>query len=731
MRVVREAERYEMRDQVKAALEGYDPSLDGEHLSVAEQERGELLERFPRERWPEMQLIDYAVGQEDSSDTYCRWIEFKAVHLGSIKGGSARKLIIYKRKNRPGWHYDEAAFDSVEQAWEAVRGQFVAAMDYARTGEWSAIDDLGALKAGQALLVKTLHLYFPEQILPINSREHLRHYLDLLDRPEAGESSLGAVALNRALLDELRTLDARELKTGELERFLYRHFPPESSASWFKISPGHRAEFWEECREGGFVCVGWDEIGDLRDFGSKDEFREAFDDAYGVGTGKYNDRPQIIARKANELWRLMELRPGDRIVANKGTSRILAVGTVREPVYEHDARRERYRHLILVEWDESYGTDIQPQGGWLNTIDKVTTEQRKLIEGKGEPGTDRSDGASAADVEVDPLYERIANALTAKGQVVLYGPPGTGKTFHARRFAVWWLLKRSGDEHPEAPLASADAVAEVEERLSGGKASESEGTKQWSFTTFHPSYAYEDFVEGYRPLPDGRGDTKLGLDDGIFKRVCRAAEQHSETTYLLIIDEINRANVAKVFGELITMLEPDKRGLRVTLPQSKERFVVPRNVFVLGTMNTADRSVALLDVALRRRFAFVELMPDPDLIEQAVGPLKLGDFLAGLNREVARVAGREKQIGHAYLMPSGEVVAEPAEFARAFWMEIVPLLQEYCYEEYGQLAEILGNKIVDVDGQTLNAELRDDPDALVEALATQFSASAAEADVSA
>jgi 5-methylcytosine-specific restriction protein B len=714
-----------MRDQVKAALERYDPSLDSESLDLAEQERAQLLDRFPQERWPEMRLTDYAVGQEDSSDTYCRWMEFKAVHLGSIKGGSAGKLIIYKRKDRPGWHYDEAAFESVEQAWDAVRAQFVTAMDYAGKGEWAAIEDLGALKAGQALLVKTLHLYFPEEILPINSRDHLRHFLTLLDRAEASESSLGAVPRNRALLAEMRALDARALSTGQLARFLYRHFPPESSARWFKIAPGRGAQYWEECRAGGFMCVGWDEIGDLREFGSKEEYRQAFDAAYGIGTGRYNDRPHIIARKANELWRLMELRPGDRIVANKGTSHVLAVGTVKEPVYEHDPRRESYRHLLLVDWDESYASDIPSQRGWLNTIDKVTGEQRKLIERKGEPGLPPPEG------EVDPLYERIGDALTAKGQVVLYGPPGTGKTFHARRFAAWWLLKQSGDQHPEQVLASDEAVAAAEEKLSGGSPSEIDDPKQWSFTTFHPSYAYEDFVEGFRPLPDDEGYTTLGLEDGIFKRVCGAAGRDPNATYLLIIDEINRANVAKVFGELITMLERDKRGLPVVLPQSKERFVVPPNVFVLGTMNTADRSVALLDVALRRRFAFVELMPDPDLIEQAVGPLKLGDFLAGLNREVASVAGREKQIGHAYLMPGGQVVAEPAKFARAFWMEILPLLQEYCYEEYGQLAEILGEKIVDVEGQALNAELQDDPDALVEALATQFSASAADAEVSA
>ncbi len=225
----------------------------------------------------------------------------------------------------------------------------------------------------------------------------------------------------------------------------------------------------------------------------------------------------------------------------------------------------------------------------------------------------------------------------------------------------------------------------------------------------------------------------LRLEDGLFKRICAAAQGDPDgNAHLLIIDEINRANVAKVFGELITLLEVDKRGLSVTLPQSKERFPVPENVFVLGTMNTADRSITLMDVALRRRFAFVELMPDPEPIEQAVGPLKLADFLAGLNREVARVAGREKQIGHAYLMPGGTPVAEAiADFARIFRLEIVPLLQEYCYEEYGRLVEILGPAIVDVEAQAFKDEILSDPDELVQALATRFSASAAVSDESA
>lgn len=160
--------------------------------------------------------------------------------------------------------------------------------------------------------------------------------------------------------------------------------------------------------------------------------------------------------------------------------------------------------------------------------------------------------------------------------------------------------------------------------------------------TFHPSYGYEDFIEGFRATTTAAGELSFTIQPGIFRRVCRAASDDPQGRYYLIIDEINRGDIPRIFGELVTLLDKPKRGSAVLLPLSEERFVVPSNVFIVGTMNTADRSIALLDVALRRRFGFIELMPDPTTLGNAViEGIALGPWLAALNQQVAVHAGTD------------------------------------------------------------------------------------------
>jgi 5-methylcytosine-specific restriction protein B len=183
-----------------------------------------------------------------------------------------------------------------------------------------------------------------------------------------------------------------------------------------------------------------------------------------------------------------------------------------------------------------------------------------------------------------------------------------------------------------------------------------------------------------------------------------------ERQFYLLIDEINRGDIPRIFGELLTVLENDKRGLSVLLPLSGERFVVPKNIYIIGTMNTADRSIALLDTALRRRFGFIELMPDYGILADTVvgGEILLGPWLSSLNERIRNSLGRDarnRQIGHAYFLQAGKPVTDFSLFSRILADDILPLLEEYCYEDYVALAQILGRGLIDEQEQRVREEL--------------------------
>ena len=253
------------------------------------------------------------------------------------------------------------------------------------------------------------------------------------------------------------------------------------------------------------------------------------------------------------------------------------------------------------------------------------------------------------------------------------------------------------------------------------------------FTTFHQSMNYEDFIEGIKPNLDG---TSIGykIQDGIFKQVSKEAAKHRDNNYVLIIDEINRGNVANIFGELITLIEDDKRttkwdkssetyidnpeGIRVKLPYSHasetseddemtkreegkedKDFGVPGNLYIIGTMNTADRSVEALDSALRRRFTFEELMPKPELLRgvNIKGLDKtLENLLKTINDRIEALKDREHQIGHSYFKEffGRKTEVEPKELEKAFTDKIIPLLQEYFYGDYEKIWLVVGDGFV-------------------------------------
>ena len=226
--------------------------------------------------------------------------------------------------------------------------------------------------------------------------------------------------------------------------------------------------------------------------------------------------------------------------------------------------------------------------------------------------------------------------------------------------------------------------------------------KRYEFVTFHQSYGYEDFVEGIRPVTDteddDEGDVRYRIEPGVFKKICHRAEMDPSNNYAIFIDEINRGNISKIFGELITLVELDKRlkkdgsGLKVHLPYSKQEFGVPNNLSIIGTMNTADRSIALIDIALRRRFQFKEMMPKLDVIENNVGTkgviegVDVKKLLETINRRIEFLYDRDHMIGHSYFLNCATL----DNTRDVFLQNIIPLLQEYFYGDWEKICLVLG-----------------------------------------
>lgn len=290
----------------------------------------------------------------------------------------------------------------------------------------------------------------------------------------------------------------------------------------------------------------------------------------------------------------------------------------------------------------------------------------------------RHDHTSNGTTDPPHSEEEMSQKTTQPKNQILYGPPGTGKTYITRKLAVEIC-------DGAAPESRDDLKKRYDELYELGRI---------RFVTFHQSFSYEDFVEGIRPVMDDGSETiRYRLEDGIFKTLCKEARQHPESKFVLIIDEINRANISKVFGELITLIEDDKRlgakeEIKVRLPYSREDFGVPSNVHIIGTMNTADRSIAMLDTALRRRFSFREIMPNPSLLPEDVDGINLRVMLEAMNRRIETLYDRDHTIGHAYLVG----VSSIDELADRFKHKIIPLLQEYFFDDWEKIRNVLADE---------------------------------------
>ena len=314
---------------------------------------------------------------------------------------------------------------------------------------------------------------------------------------------------------------------------------------------------------------------------------------------------------------------------------------------------------------------------------------------------------------VSNLWAHLGSHSTTDSKLVKHEKRSQPSLFDKTPESEWYLI-------PEGIEYIENSLEDIADILTGNENPDYEINieQYYKFVTFHQSYGYEDFLEGLKPKTDDTGAISYEIEQGVFKDICDKAKNDPANKYLLIIDEINRGNIAKIFGELITLIEDDKRlgeknEMTVTLPYSKEDFAVPSNLYIMGTMNTADRSIALLDIALRRRFTFLEIMPDYSITDYEIEGLNIGDLLKELNYMVAALIDRDHQIGHSYFcgiikkIKQDKLESAKIELQFVWYKKIIPLLQEYFYNDWEQLKLVLGDFVSENNTSNNNTKLRD------------------------
>lgn len=559
------------------------------------------------------------------------------------------------------FNWSEKNAESIRQFWDLFES-VVLEKDIS-----NIFDRMVNKTVSQYSLTMILYWIAPNRFLNLDGRN--RSYLSVLGFPDK-YPNLDYSKYSKLMQEVRQKMDDHSIPYSsfpELSHAAFLNTPKKQKTeridsnngiSYWLYAPGEQAVFWDEYYQDGIMGLGWNKIGDLKEYKKQNDLIAPLKKYYG------DDSSQV--QNANMLYIFAnDMKPGDIVFAKKGRSLIVGRGVVTSDYY-YDGTRENHPHLRKVEWND--------KGEWktdsllaMKTLTNITRFPELVIylnslidsdsdkfetplppKKSNKPYTDKDFLEEVFVSQKD--YIVLRNLLLRKKNLILQGAPGVGKTFAARRLAYAIMGEKDDDR-----------VMQVQ---------------------FHQNYSYEDFVMGYKPNDTGGFD----LRPGKFYKFCKKAQEDKDRKYFFIIDEINRGNLSKIFGELLMLIENDYRDKPIELSYKDEEFFVPSNVYIIGMMNTADRSLAMIDYALRRRFSFFEMKPgfETDAFNNHFlgwSSPKLRNLINAiieLNKVIADddSLGSGFCIGHSYLcnFEKGYDLDGIVEY------DIIPMLREYWFD---------------------------------------------------
>ena len=631
-----------------------------------------------------MDVLNTIFLHDGDKNNLCYNLEFNNRYsfAGSIKGGTAFKYSLFKSNKNQQWvsgsSLNQISLTEEEAIEEGtkIRDALVQGADLIEKTDLNTIKDYDILEnelnkifsnsgcsPSNSWVHKYFVLLFPEKFPCMHSNQMKVDTIKKLNLEV--EDGFYAQDGQFYLIAKKAGIKLYSIFDGRIER-LFNLFVEEEddglgdsdvkTVNYWIYSPGAGAEHWEEFYNQNILAIGWDGTGDLNDFSTKEDIKLHLQEIYN---DQFSHRNDVLA-----LWQFAnEIQVGDIIYAKKGMSEIIGKGII-EGEYLYDSSRDYYKHVRKIKWTDKGNwpydsklpmktlTNITNYTNMVNTI-KSHFESEEIIIEEEETYPPYTEEDFLDDVYIsEDKYNTLKDLLSIKKNLIIQGPPGVGKTFMAKRLAYSIM----GEKNQERCL----------------------------MVQFHQSYSYEDFIQGFRPSKDG-----FNLKNGSFYEFCKRAEDDDENKYFFIIDEINRGNLSKIFGELFMLIENDKRGEKnkIRLVYSDELFYIPKNVYIIGLMNTADRSLAMLDYALRRRFRFFTLTPGFDSTgfknyQNGLASDKFNkviDLIKELNVKIAadETLGAGFTIGHSYFCN----LKDERDLKNIIDYEIIPLLEEYWFDE--------------------------------------------------